>query len=105
MINMFKGFSFDYPKYKKNFNNKIAQYLISQSPYRFTQSDKDLNLYLQYYKKEYKQFPLFWKFVNILRMNNIPILRGFYKTYTDPLFMRFKKKVYIYYKNTQQHRI
>ena len=96
MINMFKGFSNDYPQYKRYFSNKIAHYLISQSPLRFNNTDKDLEYYLQYYHDYYDQFPLFWKIINKLRMTNIPGLRGYYGTYTKPLYNRFRQKIMNY---------
>lgn len=98
MINMFKGFSRDFPIYKRYFSNKIAHYLITQSPSRFNNSDKDLEYYLKYYQDDFNHFPLFWKIIIKLRMTNIPGLRGYYVTYTKPLFNRFRQKIMNYTK-------
>lgn len=92
MINMFKGFSKDYPKYEKYFSNKIAHYLVSQSPFRFNNNDEDLAIYLIYYKSEYKQFPLLWKILHRLKMSNIPGLRGNLISYEGPFFKKFRQK-------------
>ena len=96
MINMFKGFSDDYPRYKKNFSNKIAQYLIKQSPGRYSNQGKDIKYYLLFFKKEYEELPLVWKIIHKLSLTNIPILRGYYGSYTRPIFNQFKEKVLIY---------
>ena len=96
MINMFKGFSNDYPKYKHYFSNKIAHYLISQSPLRFNNTDKDLEEYLKYYQDYYEHFPFLWKIINKLKMTNIPGLRGYYGTYSKPIYNHFREKIIIF---------
>ena len=92
MIRMFKGFSNDFPQYKRSFSNKIAHYLISQSPSRFTNSGSELELYIERYQDDYARLPLFWKLINWLRMTDIPGLRGYYVVYTRPIFNRFREK-------------
>ena len=96
MINMFKGFSFDYPIYKKYFSNKISHYYISQAPERFYNRGKDIRYYIKYFQKDYNLFPLFWKIIVRLSTSNIPIIRGYYGVYTKSLFNKYKEKIYIY---------
>ena len=92
MINMFRGFSNDYPQYKRYFSNKIAHYLTVQSPSRFLNNGSDLKIFENHYKEEYRRFPLLWKFINKLKTTDIPGLRGYYSVYTKPYFDRFESK-------------
>lgn len=96
MINMFKGFATDYPKYNRFFYNKIAHYLTVQSPSRFSNNGSDLESFNYHYKEEYRRFPLLWKFINKLKTTDIPGLRGYYSVYTKPYFDRFESKSFHY---------
>lgn len=98
MLNMFKGFSKDYPKYSKYFKNKIIQYLITGAPFNLPNNQKDIEYYNKYYKNDIQQFPIWWWIIYKLKFTNIPILRGYYVTYTEPIFKRFRYKHYIYKK-------
>jgi hypothetical protein len=93
MINMFKGFSGTYPRYEKLFSNKIAQYLITQAPSRYRNNGADLKKYMHLFHDEVEEFPLFWKIIRKLSTTNIPILRGYYVSYTKPIFKRFKELI------------
>lgn len=96
MINMFKGFATDYPKYKRYFYNKIAHYLTTQSPSKYLNTGTDLDYFKKHYQKEYDSFPLFWKFINKLKVTDIPGLRGYFSVYTKPIFDRFERKGKLY---------
>ena len=96
MINMFKGFSLDFPNYKSLYNNKIAQYLIFQSPSRFTNEGKDLEFFKDYYRKDFHEFPLFFKIIEKFRMTNIRGLRGYSEKITRHFLDHFTKKIFFY---------
>lgn len=96
MINMFKGFSEDFPIFKRYFSNKIAQYLISQSPNRYCNNKKNIQVYKQHFQDEFDRISFFWKIIYKLSLTNIPILRGYYISYTRPIFNKFKECVFIY---------
>lgn len=60
MLIMFHGFACDYPKFKKEFNNKIAEYINTTSPSVFeypVENVKYFNLFRDYTQK----YSLFWK--------------------------------------------
>ena len=98
MLNMFKGFSQDFPEYSHYFRNKITQYLITGAPLNLPNKEKDIETYYNYYKKDIHKFPLWGKILYKLKYTNIPILRGYYVTYTEPIFKRFRYKNLIYKK-------
>ena len=92
MINMFKGFSTDYPEYKKLFDNRIAHYLISQYPRKNSNQGKDLKKYIEYYQLEFDKFPILWKLINRIRLIKNPLLRSFFGWCIRPIFSEFKEK-------------
>lgn len=96
MIRMFNGFADDFPQYNKFFKNKIANYLMSQSPEGLYNNGKDLNIYINYYKDYFNNFPFLWKLLKWLRFCNIPGLRGYYSLYTKPIYNRYKEKKIFY---------
>jgi hypothetical protein len=104
MINMFKGFSLDFPNYKSLYNNKIAQYLIFQSPSRFTNEGKDLEFFKDYYRKDFHEFPLFFKIIEKFRMTNIRGLRGYSEKITRHFLDHFTKKI-IFINNEKSHHL
>ena len=94
MIEMFNGFSVDFPQFKKYFKNKIAEYLINQSPNRAV-NGKDYNIYKKYFKSYYKEFPLFWKIVDRAYVD-LPKFRGLYMYALQRIYKRYLKRQQIY---------
>lgn len=94
MIDMFNGFSVDFPQFKKYFKNKIAEYLINQSPNRAV-NGKDYNIYKEYFKSYYKEFPLFWKIVDRAYVD-LPKFRGLYMYALQRIYKRYLKRQQIY---------
>lgn len=92
MINMFKGFSMDYPAYKKLFDIRTAHYLITQFPSRFSNQGRDLKKYIDYYQSEFDKFPFIWKLIYRFRLIKNPVLRRFFGWFTRPVFSKFKEK-------------
>ena len=64
MIRMFDGFSIDFSKYKRLFQNKIAAYLVCQSPNVSLNNGKDIIFYKVFFKDYYKNFPLSWRIID-----------------------------------------
>ena len=96
MINMFEGFSHDYSKYSFSFQNKIAQYLISQSPSVSQNKGKDTIYYNNYFQQYYGTFTLYWKFVDKLKNINIPKVRALSRYCLLLIFKRFSVKQVIH---------
>lgn len=81
-MEMFKGFSKDYPCYNNVFNNKIAEHIIKNMP--FWSNSKALKEYLNIFSTEVKEFCLKWKIYLWICRCPVPKLRILYQK----LFLR-----------------
>ena len=75
-IDMFRGFSEDYPYYSKYFKNKIAHQINSNIPKNG--SSQDVISYRHYFSKEMKAFSIIQKFDSMIMALRIPKLPGLY---------------------------
>lgn len=96
MISMFEGFSCDYPRYRKYFQNKIACYLISQSPLVSINDGKDYSLYKEYFHSYYRRFSFYWRVIDKLKCINIPKIRGLIRFCLAYIFKSYSLKRIIY---------
>lgn len=96
MISMFEGFSCDYPRYRKYFQNKIACYLISQSPLVSINDGKDYSLYKEYFYSYYNRFSFYWRVIDKLKCINIPKIRGLIRFYLAYIFKSYSLKRIMY---------
>lgn len=94
-INMFRGFSKDYPQYKVYFNNKIADEIRRNMPYSMWDYE-GLNKYISFFQSEIKDFSLFWKIDFYLRKTRLPLLNRYYYK-SNFLFSHFSPHT-LYYK-------
>ena len=81
-MEMFKGFSIDYPCYNNVFKNKIAEHIIKNMPY--WNDPKALKEYLNIFSTEIKEFCLKWKIYLLICRCPVPKIRIFYQK----LFLR-----------------
>ena len=98
VINMLNGFSNDYPVYKKYFQNRIAQCIISQFPKRNSNGGSDFVKYKNYFQEEIDTFPFFWKVLLWLNMTSNPIIHKLYGAFTRFFLSGYRIKKILYFK-------
>ena len=98
VINMLKGFSNDYPAYRKYFKNRIAQCIVSQYPNRNFNDSKGFEKYKNHFQEEIDQFPFFWKVMHRLNMISIPAFHKLYGLCTKLFLSRYRAKNILYFK-------
>lgn len=89
-VEMFRGFSRDFPQYASVFINKIAQHINCGIPNRHN-SRMIIDNYLSFFKKEISGYTLRWKMDMIIQKLRIPLLRRFYIRLFLRDFHQFKK--------------
>lgn len=89
-VEMFRGFSRDFPQYASVFINKIAQHINCGIPNRHN-SRMIIDNYLSFFKKEISGYTLRWKMDMIIQKLRIPLLRRFYIRFFLRDFHQFKK--------------
>lgn len=90
-VEMFRGFSRDYPVYSKLLNNKIAHLVNSNVP-RYC-SSKDIRSYYMYFSKEISSYSILQKLDFIIMSLRIPKLIGLYIQLFHGKY-RYNKKMY-----------
>jgi len=91
-INMFRGFSSDYSRFKRLFENKIADQINRNIPGRDSGIESVRN-YLSFFSKEISNYTIRWKIDLFIRKSRIPYLRGLY----NKIFMRRFSHKCLYY--------
>lgn len=91
VINMFKGFAYDYPQYADIIKTKIAQHISIHIPRR-KKDPKIRKKYHQEFKKDIEDFPFLWKIDAWIGFSNIPLLARVRKLYLSP----FKQNIKLY---------
>lgn len=76
-VQMFKGFSKDYPNYEHVFRNKIAQYINSCMP-NWRHSVNEKKRYLDYFVDEIEMYSFRWKIDLFLKKVKIPKVYDWY---------------------------
>jgi len=77
-VNMFKGFSKDYPNYSTVFHDKINHFICSNYPTR-NKSHVIINSFLSLFEDDILRMSYFWKTILFLKKLNIPgVLTLFY---------------------------
>ena len=76
-IEMFKGFSNQFPTYRKDFDSKIADHINRNVPSWRSQKE-DIQNFLDYFPLEIKKYPIRWKFDLWIRKLRIPKIRVWY---------------------------
>ena len=76
-VNMLKGFSLDYPQYKKYFKNKIADEISRNMPYSMWDYE-GMKKYIKSFENEISKFSFLWKIDFILRTTRLPLINRYY---------------------------
>ena len=76
-VKMLKGFCHDYPQYESFFKNRIMNYINYNIPNR-TRSVEEQKAYLEFFKDEIKQYPLFWKIDMFILKSRVKGVRRLY---------------------------
>lgn len=76
-IDMFRGFSEDYPQYKSLFNNKIVDEIRRNMPYSMKDYE-GLKNYIMYFQSEISKFSILRKIDFFLMQTRIPLLNMYY---------------------------
>ena len=88
-INMFKGFAKDFPQYKKNFDNKIANHINRFIPAK--RSQEEVDQYLELFRKDIEKYNLCQKFDLWMCKLRIPRVRYLYKRLFQKQYSERKK--------------
>ena len=91
-IQMFRGFSRDYPRYEKIFSDKIADCINRNLPDRHSPK-KDVSLYIDYYSDEIRKFPLKWRIDLLIRQIRFPRVRLYYTRF---ILRHYQQKKLLY---------
>lgn len=77
IVEMFRGFAKDYPKYKTVFNDKIAVQINTRIPL-WRSPQKEIIEYLDFFSDEIKDYSLRWRLDMWIRKVKIPKIRWWY---------------------------
>jgi len=91
-VQLFKGFSTDFPSYSKVFDNKIAQYINRLMP-NWRCPSKDREKYLDYFADEIDAYTFRWKIDLFIKKMRIPKIYNWY----SKVFLRSYSQPYIKY--------
>lgn len=91
IVEMFKGFSKDYPKYSKCLKDKIAHQINGWAPDNSSQEDR--RAYKSAFKEEINKYSLFWKVDLYLRHSNLFRIK---KLFDKFFFKKYKNTKIIY---------
>lgn len=89
-IKMFKGFSEDYPQYRKIFQGKIADHINRNIPNWHTPY-KNVKEYLSYFQEEIGKYTLRWRIDMEIKKLRIPLIRRIYNIIFLRGFRLYKK--------------
>ena len=92
-IDMFRGFSEDYPQYRNLFNNKIVDEIRRNMP-NSMKDYEELKKYILYFHSEISKFSLLRKIDFYLMRTRIPFLNKYYKT--KDIFSKYSCRILKY---------
>ena len=90
LIDMFDGFSKDYPLYRIVFIDKIAEFICKNVP-RWIYGKEELKIYEANFSNEISQFSFKWKFFYKICLLRIPVIKYWYRRiFLHRYFMKMK---------------
>ena len=90
-INMFKGFTKDFPQYKKYFDRKIANHINRFIPAKRPQ--EEIDQYMEFFREDIENYSLFQKFDLWMCKLRMPKVRYLYKLLFQRQYSE-RKKIY-----------
>lgn len=90
LIDMFDGFSKDYPAYRIVFRDKIAEFICKNVP-RWIYGKKELKIYEANFSNEISRFTFKWKILYNICLLRIPVIKYWYRRiFLHRYFMKMK---------------